>query len=269
MSERDTYPHGVPCWVEALVPDPRAATAFYGELFGWEFSDPGKMPGEPSSEYFVARLGGRDVAGVGLLPQSAPSPSWITHMRTDSAAATADATRGAGGTVVVEPFDVPPVGRMAVLDDPAGARFCAWEGDGREGAQLVNAPSAWSMSALHTPDPARAQDFYGTVFGWEPEPFGPITMFRRPGYVGGEPDQPVPRDVVATMFPGDDAAHWRPDFWIADVDGAAATVDERGGRVVEPPEEFQGAPFKSAVVADPYGAGFSLSQLLTGRSPTQ
>ena len=262
MSERDTYSHGVPCWVEALVPDPRAATAFYREVFGWEFGEPGKMPDEPSSEYFVARLGGRDVAGVGALPQGAPAPSWITHVRTDSADATADAVRDAGGAVVVEPFDVPPVGRMAVLDDPTGARFCAWEADGREGAQRINEPSAWSMSALHTPDPPRAQDFYRAVFGWEPEPFGPAWMLRLPGYVGGEPNQPVPRDVVAMMFPGEDTAHWRPDFWIADVDGAASTVSARGGRVIEAPAEFSGAPFKSGVLADPYGAEFSLSQLL-------
>ena len=264
MSERDTYPHGVPCWVEALVPDPRAATGFYTEVFGWEFAGPGKMPDEPSSEYFVARLRGRDVAGVGLLPKGAPAPSWITHVRTDSADATAAAAREAGGTVVIEPFDVPPVGRMAVLDDPTGGRFCAWEADGREGAEILNEPSAWAMSALHTPDPARAQDFYRAVFGWEPEPFGPIWMFRRPGYVGGEPEQPVPRDVVAMMFPGDGAARWRPDFWIADVDRAAATVDRRGGVVVEPPAEVPGAPFKSSVVADPDGAAFSISQLLPG-----
>jgi predicted enzyme related to lactoylglutathione lyase len=263
MSERDEYPHGVPCWVEALVPDPRAATAFYAEVFGWEFTGPGKMPDEPSSDYFVARLRGRDVAGIGLLPRDAPAPSWITHVRTDSADETAKAAVAAGGAVVVEPFDVPPVGRMAVLDDPAGARFCAWQAGGREGAEIVNEPSAWAMSGLHTPDPERSQDFYRAVFGWEPEPFGPIWLFRLPGFVGGEPSQPVPRDVVATMFPADGGdAFWQPDFWIADVDGAAAAAGARGGSVIEPPAEFEGAPFRSAVLADPDGASFSLSQLI-------
>ena len=64
------------------------------------------------------------------------------------------------------------------------------------------------------------------------------------------------------MFPATAPANWRPDFWIADVDRAAATAAERGGGVVEPPADVPGAPFKSAVVADPYGAAFSLSQLV-------
>ena len=59
MSERDNYPPGVPCWVDNLVPDPATATAFYGDLLGWEFDGPG--PGD----YYVAKLRGRDVAGVG------------------------------------------------------------------------------------------------------------------------------------------------------------------------------------------------------------
>src|SRR5665811_240025 len=36
MSERDTYPTGVPCWVTNLQHDVPAAAAFYAQLFGWE-----------------------------------------------------------------------------------------------------------------------------------------------------------------------------------------------------------------------------------------
>src|SRR2546430_7568957 len=36
MPERDGYLPGVPCWVETTQPDPDAAAAFYGGLFGWE-----------------------------------------------------------------------------------------------------------------------------------------------------------------------------------------------------------------------------------------
>lgn len=264
MSERDDYPHGVPCWVEALVPDPAGAREFYSSIFAWEFEGPGKMPGEPSSEYFVARMRGRDVAGLGLLPQGAPEPAWTTHVRVASADDAAEAARGASGSIVVEPFDVPPVGRMAVLDDPTGARFVAWEADGREGAQIVNEPGAWSMSSLFTPDPSAAEAFYGSVFGWEAMSFGPgMSLFRLPGYVGGEAEQPVPRDVVATMAPDEgERGHWRPDFWIADAEQAAAAAERLGGEVVEPPAEFEGAPFKSAVLADPAGARFSVSQLV-------
>ena len=59
------------------------------------------------------------------------------------------------------------------------------------------------MSVLHTRAPEAAARFYRDVFGWESESFAPgISLFRLPGYVGGEPAQPVPRDVVAVMAPG-------------------------------------------------------------------
>ena len=35
-----TYPDGVPCWIDARQPDPDAAAAFYGGLFGWTFTAP-------------------------------------------------------------------------------------------------------------------------------------------------------------------------------------------------------------------------------------
>ena len=65
------------------------------------------------------------------------------------------------------------------------------------------------MSALSTPDPEARNAFYGAVFGWETDSFGPMTLWRLPGFVGGEPAQPVPRDLVAVGQPGDDAAAGR------------------------------------------------------------
>ena len=51
----------------------------------------------------------------------------------------------------------------------------------------MNEPGAWAMSMLCTPDTEAAAAFYGEVFGWSTEDFGPFTMFRLEGYVGGEP----------------------------------------------------------------------------------
>jgi predicted enzyme related to lactoylglutathione lyase len=263
MSRCDHYPPGVPCWVDTAQPDPDAALEFYGALMGWEFAGPGAMPGDPPGRYYVARLRGRDVAGISsLTPAGAPPvPVWTTYVAVESAKAAADCVRDAGGTVVVEPFDVPPAGRMAVIRDPSGAASCLWEGGERKGAQLLNEPSAWAMSILNTGDLDGARSFYRAVFGWEAESFGPgIDLFRLPGYVGGPPEQPVPRDVVAVLASGDGEPNWSVDFWIADAEAAAARASELGGSVVVPPRERPG--FLNTVIADPAGAVLSLSQLL-------
>ena len=223
MSERDTYPAGVPCWVENIQADPEAGKHFYSELFGWQFSG--------DREYAVARLRGLDVAGIAPRPSPAIRQAWFTHVRVEDADRAAETTRDAGGSVIVGPFDAQPAGRLAVVADPAGAQLCLWEADAREGAQVVNESNAWANSALQTADPKAAGAFYEAVFGWAPETWGPMTLFRLPGYVGGEPDQPVPRDVVAVMMPADGTASWNVDFRVDDADATAALAARKTRRV--------------------------------------
>jgi hypothetical protein len=86
-----------------------------------------------------------------------------------------------------------------------------------------------------------------------------------PGYVGGEPKQPVRRDVAAALLPlgsnGDGPPpHWNVDFWIADVDVAAAKVEELGGHVLPAPYDMPGAGMRQGVFMDPQGATFTLTQ---------
>ena len=90
-------------------------------------------------------------------------------------------------------------------------------------------------------------------------------LYRLPGYVGGLEQQPVPRDVVAVGMEAADAqpAHWSVDFWIDDVDAAAERVARLGGSVIAPP--FDVAVFRRAVVTDPAGATFSISELIPER----
>jgi uncharacterized protein len=213
MGEREAYPAGVPCWVETLQPDPRAALEFYGRLFGWEFVGPGPMPDQLPGEYFVARVEGREVAGLGSLPDfgAPPMPAWNTYIRVDSAEEAVEGAKAAGASLLIGPLDALPAGRLAVLVDPVGAVVCVWEARAREGAQLINEPGTWAMSSLHTTDSDGAKAFYGSVFGWQPEAFGSpeaeMTLWRLPGYVGGEGKRAtVPRDVVAVMAPTGDAS---------------------------------------------------------------
>jgi predicted enzyme related to lactoylglutathione lyase len=264
MKAQVTYPPGVPCWVETLAADPEAAAAFYTELFGWEIVGPGPMS-DPDGRFYVARVGGRDVAGIASLPEGAGAPAWTTYIRVDDADASVERAQRAGGAVLAPPFDADPAGRAAVLACPGGAVFGVWQAREREGAQLVNASNAWAMSTLRTTDLSGATSFYGMLFGWQPEPFGTgagtVTLARLPGYVGGTEAQPVPRDVVACMLAADDAAPaaWNVDFWIDDTDACAQKAGRLGGAIVVPP--YDTPMFRQAVLADREGSVFSISQL--------
>jgi uncharacterized protein len=270
MSERDGYQAGVPCWVASVHPDPEQAVAFYTELFGWEAEE--TMGTSSSGKYYLCRLRGRDVAAIGS-QRGGDAPlvsAWGTYIWVESADDTVAKVTDAGGSVIMEPFDLLDAASMAVLADPAGAVFGVWQPGEHRGAQVVNEPGAWSMSQLNTCDPGGSKAFYGAVFGWESDTFdlgeGEITLWRLPGYVGGEPEQPVSREVVGVMVPTsgdrspeDVSARWSVDFWVDDVDTTADKAAQLGGEVVVSPLDTSVGT--TAVLADSQGAVFSVSKV--------
>jgi uncharacterized protein len=267
LSERDGYEHGVPCWVETWQPDAEAAVAFYTELFGWEAEE--ARP-DADRRFFMCRLRGHDVAAIGSPPPFPDlTPVWGTYIWVDDPDETVAKAIEAGGTALKEPFESLDGGRMAILADPAGAVFGVWQPGSHRGAQVVNEAGAWSMSPLHTRDPEAAAAFYRAVFGWEPEEMEGVgaSLMRLSGFVGGEPLQPVPRDVVSVMAPmnpdqfSDDVPpHWSIDFWVKDADATAKRAAELGGAVIVEPFDVPGIGMRQAVLADPQGATFSITR---------
>jgi uncharacterized protein len=282
MLERKGYPAGVPCWVDTDQPDPEATASFYGGLFGWAFED--RMPAEAPGHYFVAQLRSRDVAAVGSQREGmSPTPAWNTYVWVDSADETTANAKDAGGTALIEPFDVPGAGRMAVLTDPEGATFSLLQATGHRGAQLVNEPGTWNFSELNTRDPEGAKAFYAAVFGWEVASAdlgdGSFTWFRVPGYgehlAERDPDlrdrlaeDSAPQgfeDAVAVLLPmtsdqGDAPPHWSITFAVEDADAVASRGAELGGEVLAPP--FDAPYVRMTVIRDPQGAVFTASKYM-------
>lgn len=111
--------HGAFSWSELMTSDPAAATAFYGELFGWtvQTSEMGEGP------YHMMKIGDTAVGGVMGMPPGAPAmPShWGCYVTVDNVEATVAKCGALGGKTLVPPMEVPGVGRMAVIQDPQGA----------------------------------------------------------------------------------------------------------------------------------------------------
>ncbi len=280
MLERDGYLPGVPCWVDTTQPDPEAAVAFYGGLFGWDLED--VMPPGSPGQYFMARLRGGAVAAIGSQPQGAPPMAvWNTYIWVESADEAAAKVRAAGGRVVAEPFDVMDAGRMAAVTDPEGAAFCLWQAKEHKGARIVNEPGSLNFNSLNTRDAKRAKSFYGSLFGWETlELQGGVEMWRLAGYgdflaqsdpelrqrqadSGAAPEGFA--DVVATLNPiADDQAevpaHWSVTFAVDDADATAERAVQLGARVVAAP--FDAPWVRMTVITDPQGATFTASKFV-------
>ena len=270
MSNQDRYIPGVPCWIDTSQPDPEAAVAFYGDLFGWQFEN--VMPPDSPLPYFVARLRDGDVAAVG---PASERPMWNTYVWVEDADETAGKVRAAGGTVLDEPSDVGDSGRMAVFADPAGAAFRVWQPNAHRGAAVVNEPGSLNFNDLNTTDLESARAFYGAVFGWEMIDVGGFSAWALPAY-GDFLEQRTPgmrenmvamgaparfQEVVATVSATPDVpAYWGVTFAVDDADAIAGRAAELGGQVVVPP--FDAPWVRMAIISDPQGATFTASKFV-------
>jgi predicted enzyme related to lactoylglutathione lyase len=92
---------------------------------------------------------------------------WNTYVWVESADDTTAKVRAAGGSVVMEAFDVMDARRIAIFTDPEGAAFCVWQAKEQKGARVVNEPGSLTFNGPNTREVDGAKSFYGSVFGWD------------------------------------------------------------------------------------------------------
>ncbi|HEU0104028.1 MAG TPA: VOC family protein [Mycobacteriales bacterium] len=248
MPTTDTpWTDGTPCWVDYSAADIDAARAFYSDVFGWTY-----LGGDPEfGGYDNALIGDRPVAGLGPQMDEGDAPRWTTYFATSDAAETASRISQAGGTIVVPPMQVGPMGTMVVAVGPQGEPFGLWQAGEHIGARVYNEPGAvvWNEAALEDPDAARA--FYTAVFGFtfdEVPDAGGYTTFRTA-------DRPL--GGLGAREPGAPAG-WTTCFAVASADDTVAAIEASGGKVLTPAQD---TPFgRFAVVEDPWGAPFTVMQ---------
>ncbi|MEN3793599.1 VOC family protein [Fulvimarina sp. MAC3] len=117
--------HGVVHWNELNTHDPDAAMAFYGRTLGWTFET---VPIDADQTYIIIWSGEARVGGIFHMqhPMFAGIPEhWFTHIAVDDIEKRVALVRDNGGVITREPFDVPGVGVMAVLQAASGS-YCAF-----------------------------------------------------------------------------------------------------------------------------------------------
>ncbi len=117
-----TNEEGTFVWNELVSSDLSKSLAFLKTVVG---DDNEVMEGSGGS-YFLIKAAGRTVAGAMPLGDSWPAgtPShWATYFMVDDVDGKAATATTLGASIVAQPFDMPGVGRVAVIADPAGAIF--------------------------------------------------------------------------------------------------------------------------------------------------
>jgi hypothetical protein len=250
------------CWLELATTEPKAATRFYGQLFGWTAED---APMGPDFTYTMLKSGGQDVGGAYALMkeqlESHVPPHWMLYVRVESADEAAARAVELGGGQIVPPSDIPEVGRFAVLQDPTGAFISVFETGKHSGFTTFGDVGALCWADLNTPDPDKASAFYADWLGWGYE----MGEDRYRHILNGTGDANmiggIPGEIHA---PPGTPAHWLPYFHAADCKATAARAVELGASAILP-ATLMPEVGTIGVIADPQGAVFALYQPLAGR----
>ena len=113
--------HGTFYWNELITRDVESARDFYCGTLGWTYDE---FPMSRGGTYFVFKEQDKPVGGMFEMNEphfEGVPPHWFCYVAVDDVDARVEAAEKAGGMLLRDIFDVPSVGRIAILQDPTGA----------------------------------------------------------------------------------------------------------------------------------------------------
>ncbi|MFE9610191.1 VOC family protein [Streptomyces sp. NPDC006012] len=232
------YAEGVPCWVDAQLPDLAAGRRFYGELFGWTFDE--VTPGTEATVWGCKD--GSPVAGLTHKADGRMPTVWTLYFATPDAQRLCGRIIAVGGQVVTPPEPVGDLGTAALAADPDGAVFGLWQMRRHRGFGRRHETDTFGWAELYTRDTEAANAFYGGLF--------------HDALFGTDIEPDVGRAPVSDVFPAEMPPHFLVHFRVADCAAAVAAVQRLDGRVQAP--VFEASYGRVAVVTDNQGASFAL-----------
>src|SRR3979409_2428381 len=146
MAEAKTAVAHKPVWTDLATSDAEAAREFYGKGFGWKG---GVRPDHQYGGYALAKIGGKDVAGIGPKQMDEAPTAWTVYIGTTDAEDTVKKAQAAGGNVIGPTMAVGDQGKMAIIQDPSGAMLGVWQSQNMTGAQLFDKPNTMGWAELN------------------------------------------------------------------------------------------------------------------------
>jgi predicted enzyme related to lactoylglutathione lyase len=204
--------------------------------------------------------GGGMVGGVMRLTEDMQShgakPTWLFYIGVNDVDASVEKIKAEGGSVLMPAWDIPGIGRIAMVADPQGIPFYIMRGASEESSTAFDrmGMGKCNWNELATTDQAAGNAFYATVFGWT----YPDRMSMGPmgDYIFVNVGDQV---IGATMNAGggDAPVGWRFYFRAPDIEEAAAKVTRNGGIIHAGPMEVPGGD-RIIIATDPHNVMFGV-----------
>lgn len=234
-------------WFKLVTYDVEASQRFYGEVLGW------KVQPVTMGNMEVAFISAGDARIGRLAPaEKGETPHLVSYVTTDDVDAAAKKVEKGGGTVIVQPFDIPTVGRMAHIADPEGARLFLFRPASSVADDVATPPPGTvCWTELWSADPQQALSFYGKVLGYthtdmDMGPLGTYHVLTAGG---------APRAGVFTVPRS--RAEWLTYVAVDDLDATVARATRLHATVEQPATEVPGIG-RWAILRDPQGVRFAV-----------
>jgi predicted enzyme related to lactoylglutathione lyase len=252
-----TNAHGEFIWYELLTPDSDASTAFYDSVVGWTI---GAKP-RGDMDYRMIQAPDGAVGGVLQLNQDMISggakPTWLGYFGVDDVDVAVSSITAAGGKVHLPAFDIPGIGRIAMVNDPQGVPFYVMRGvsDGTSTAYARHGMGHVSWNELLTPDDAAALAFYDKQFNIKKVGAMPMGEMGEYSFIANTEGG----DAIGAVMKATPGAppSWGFYFRVADIEAAKAKIEQSGGKITNGPMEVPGGEMVLQAI-DPHGARFGL-----------
>jgi len=248
---------GAISWPELITSDLDAAVAFYKDVLDWDMQT---MP-MSSGMYAVGSVAGQPAAGMMKRPDDNIPPYWGVYITVLDVPSIVSRVKELGGTVIMDAFEAPEVGVMAVVQDPQGAVFSVMaykepdhEAHQREWRENYGLKGAFSWYELRVPDAGKGATFYTELFGWDTR----VDMMGQGPYhvitVGGD-------DIggILSVDPEEMPPHWGAYLTVLDLDDHNKRVTAAGGTVMFDPIDVPGVG-RFSMFQDPQGAVLAAMQ---------
>lgn len=227
-------------WFDLITPNPPAAQAFYGKVFGWNF-----QPAGDASDYTVFAAGGRLIGGV-FQPAGGGGTRWLGFVSVrDMNAAMAKLGR-LGFTTLLPATKVPGRGTQAIVRDPQGAIVGLLKSASGDPRDEPVAPGEFFWVDLYARDvtaAAAAYAFIGYRIVPGEEGNGERLLLEANGYA---------RAGITPMPAQGRQPGWLPYVQVEDVAATAAAALAAGGKLLLAPDPAV-LDGDLAVIGDPLG----------------
>jgi len=262
-ASNDTGPNpaGSFIWYELLTPDPAGAKAFYDAVVGWNVAAESQFP---NGYRMIGRSDGKFAGG--LLPltdemkEHGARPTWLAYISVDDVDSTVTSIEQAGGKALMPAFDIPDIGRVAMVTDPQGAPFYvmkptppANDPHGRSDVFSPTAQERIGWNELSSTDPEGARRFYEQQFGWKTDDFMDMGEMGEYRFIDHHGER---LGALCRTMP-DAPSHWRFYIRVPSISAAKATAEAQGGTIAMGPHQVPTGDW-IVIGTDPQGAWFAL-----------